>query len=72
MFGMRYAIDVAFLDDAHRVVAVVSRLAPGRISPKVRDATSVLELPAGTIERAGLVIGARLEIADAASDAAAG
>jgi uncharacterized membrane protein (UPF0127 family) len=72
MFGMRYAIDVVFLDDAHRVVALVSRLAPGRISPKVRDATSVLELPAGTIEHAGLDLGARLEILDSAAGAPAG
>ena len=64
MFGMRYTIDVVFLDDAHHVVALVSDLAPGRISPKVRDATSVLELPAGTIARSGLAVGARLEITD--------
>ena len=63
MFGMRYAIDVVFLDDSHRVVGLTSDLAPGRISPKVREATSVLELPAGTIARAGLVTGAQLEIA---------
>jgi uncharacterized membrane protein (UPF0127 family) len=64
MFGMRYAIDVVFLDDAHRVVGLTPDLQPGRISPKVREATSVLELPAGTITRAGLVTGAQLEIAD--------
>jgi hypothetical protein len=62
MFGMRYAIDVVFLDDAHRVVGLTTALAPGRISPKVPEATSVLELPAGTIERIGLVPGAQLEI----------
>ena len=67
MFGMRYAIDVVFLDAAHRVVALVSQLEPGRISPKVRDATSVLELPAGTIGRTGLANGAHLEIEAAAS-----
>jgi hypothetical protein len=66
MFGMRYAIDVVFLDDGHRVVGLVSGLAPGRVSPKVREATSVLELPAGTIARHGLAAGARLEIAAAA------
>jgi uncharacterized membrane protein (UPF0127 family) len=72
MFGMRYAIDVVFLDDAHRVVALVSRLAPGRISPKIPHATSVLELPAGTIEHAGLALGASLEIADSADVTPAG
>jgi uncharacterized membrane protein (UPF0127 family) len=65
MFGMRYAIDVVFLDDALRVVGLTSELQPGRISPKIREATSVLELPAGTIARTGLLAGAQLEIAGA-------
>jgi hypothetical protein len=67
MFGMRYAIDVVFLDDTHRVVGLTPDLQPGRISPKVREATSVLELPAGTIAGTGLVAGAQLEIVDAAA-----
>ena len=71
MFGMRYAIDVVFLDDRHHVVHVVSDLAPGRISPKVNGATSVLELPAGTIARLGLTAGARLEIESIPSGGAA-
>ena len=62
MFGMRYAIDVAFLDDEHRVVRTISRLAPGAVSPRVPEATSVLELPEGTISRTALGEGARIEI----------
>ncbi len=62
MIGMRYAIDVIFLDDAHRIVRTIEGLAPGKISPKVGDATSVLELPAGTLARTGLTTGARIEI----------
>lgn len=54
MFGMRYAIDVVFLDDAARVVGLTAELAPWRVSPLVRAAASVLELPAGTIARTGL------------------
>lgn len=60
--GMRYAIDVVFLDEAGRVVDVVRGLAPGRFSRRVVEATSVLELPAGTVERSGLVPGAQLVI----------
>jgi uncharacterized membrane protein (UPF0127 family) len=63
MFGMRYAIDVVFLDDGLNVVGLVSELRPGRVSPKVARATSVLELPAGTIGRLALVEGTRLDIA---------
>jgi protein-S-isoprenylcysteine O-methyltransferase Ste14/uncharacterized membrane protein (UPF0127 family) len=62
MIGMRYAIDVAFLDDERRVVHAIPALAPGKISPRVPAATSVLELPIGTIARSGLAEGARVEI----------
>jgi len=62
MFGMRYAIDVVFLDDERRVRRTVSALAPGTISPRVPEASSVLELPAGTVTRVGLVEGAQIDI----------
>jgi uncharacterized protein len=62
MFGMRYAIDAVFLDDAGRVLRVVHALQPNRISPRVKGATSLLELPAGTAARVGLVEGAQVEI----------
>lgn len=62
MFGMRYAIDVVFLDEGLRVVGAVSELAPNRISPKVGRAESVLELPVGSIARSGLVEGTELAI----------
>jgi hypothetical protein len=62
MFWMRYPIDVVFLDEAHQVVALTPHLRPWRISPLVRQATSVIELPAGTVSRTGLAVGARLAI----------
>jgi protein-S-isoprenylcysteine O-methyltransferase Ste14/uncharacterized membrane protein (UPF0127 family) len=63
MIGMRYAIDVAFLDDDLRVVRIVSALAPGRFSPRVKGATSALELPAGRLAAVGVSEGGRIEIA---------
>jgi uncharacterized protein len=62
MIGMRYAIDVAFLDDDLRVVGTIADLRPGRLSPKIGAATSVLELPAGTLAALGIASGARLAI----------
>jgi protein-S-isoprenylcysteine O-methyltransferase Ste14/uncharacterized membrane protein (UPF0127 family) len=62
MFGMRYALDLVFLDDAGRVLRLVHALAPNRISPQVVGATSVLELPAGTLERTTLAEGDLVEI----------
>ena len=62
MFGMRYPIDVVFVDADQRVVGLTSDLQPGRVSPKFAGATSVLELPAGTIARTGLAVGTQLAI----------
>jgi len=63
MLGMRYAVDLVFLDADGRVLRLVHALAPNRLSPRVAGATSVLELPAGTLTRAGVGEGVRLEIA---------
>ena len=63
MLGMRYPLDVVFLDDELIVVRAIPGLAPGRVSPRITRASSVLELPAGTLERAGLAEGARVAIA---------
>src|SRR5436305_12171672 len=62
MIGMRYPIDVAFLDDRLQILRTISALPPGTVSPRVAGATSVLELPAGTLAETGLKEGARVEI----------
>jgi len=62
MLGMKYPIDVAFLDRAGRVVGVCHRLAPGARSPFVRAARSALELPAGTLAAAGVTEGDTLTL----------
>lgn len=49
-FGMRFAIDAVFLNRENRVVAVVERLQPHRLTRLYRDAASVIELPAGKID----------------------
>ena len=62
MIGMRYPIDVAFLDDELHILRTISALRPGKVSPRVAGATSVLELPAGTLAETGLKEGARMAI----------
>jgi uncharacterized protein len=47
-FGMRFPIDLVYLDRRHRVVKTRSHVRPWRLSGSLR-AHSVLELPAGTI-----------------------
>jgi uncharacterized membrane protein (UPF0127 family) len=59
-FGMKFAIDVVFLDRDLRVRRLVPVLAARRISVCLR-ASSVLELVAGAIERSNTRVGDRLE-----------
>lgn len=50
-FGMRIAIDVAYLDATGVVLRVSRRMLPARLGPLVRGVRDVLELPAGTLEQ---------------------
>lgn len=47
--GMRFAMDVLFLDAEGRVLRQVANLRPWRFCGPVRDARTVIELPAGTL-----------------------
>jgi uncharacterized membrane protein (UPF0127 family) len=59
-FGVRFALDVAFLDRGMRVLSVV-RLRPWRLTmPRLR-ATQTLEAKAGCFERWTLRVGDELE-----------
>jgi uncharacterized protein len=49
-FGMRFPIDLLFLDREQRVVSLISCLVPNRITAFYRSAVSVLELPAGSLD----------------------
>jgi uncharacterized membrane protein (UPF0127 family) len=60
MLGMSYAIDVVFLSKAMEIVRVIPELKPWRLSPVVKGAYQVLELPVGTISRFALVPGNKL------------
>ncbi len=48
-FGMRFSIDVIFLNRENAVIAVKKGVAPNRLTAVHARATSVLELPAGVI-----------------------
>jgi len=61
-FGMRFPIDVVFLDGAHRVMCIQERLRPFRISRLHLSAHSVLELAPGTVEKSRTQPGDELEI----------
>jgi uncharacterized protein len=61
MIGMKFPIDVVFLDSANRVVATYERLAPGRRTQWHRAARTALELPAGTLAATGTMTGDLIE-----------
>src|SRR5436305_1794196 len=60
-FGMRFAIDVVFLDRAYRILKLAACVPPRRIRVCIR-AFSTLELPAGVIRSLGLATGMQLRV----------
>lgn len=59
-FFMRFSIDVVYLSADRTVVKTCSRLKPFRFSAGGRRADSVLELPAGFLDRSEMVVGEKL------------
>jgi len=60
--GMKFPIDVVFLDKENRVVGLAKTLRPNRISRFYSSASSVIELPAGTIDAADMAKGDHIEV----------
>jgi len=60
--GMKFPIDVVFLNRKNFVLAIVPSMAPYRISRIELRAYSVLELPNGTIKKSQTEVGDQLEI----------
>lgn len=59
-FGMKFTIDVLYLDKKKKVVKMRPRMVKRRISFCL-TASSVLELPEGVIEKTGTKVGDELE-----------
>ena len=60
-FGMRFPIDVAFLDRRLRVKRIYHQLVPWRWTRFVWGARSVLELAGGVLARTGTEVGDELQ-----------
>ena len=65
MYGMRYALDVAFLTSEGRVVKLYPGLPPSHRSRVHSDAIAALELPAGRLGETGTEIGDEIRFAPA-------
>jgi uncharacterized protein len=61
-FGMRFPIDVAYLDGDLRILHVIESMKPGRIGRLSLRTETVLELPAGTLAATETRKGDGLEI----------
>jgi protein-S-isoprenylcysteine O-methyltransferase Ste14/uncharacterized membrane protein (UPF0127 family) len=61
-FGMKYPIDVLFLDKENTILKQISELPPNKVTKVLHFAKSVLELAPGTIQRYNIETGDRLEI----------
>ena len=61
-FGMRFPIDVAFLDRNLRIKRIYHQLAPFRLTTFVWGAKSVLELPSGSLANTSTTVGDELQI----------
>lgn len=65
-FGLRFAIDALFLDREGRALCIASHVRPCRVRGPVWGAKTVVELPAGALEKAGVRLGERFEITNGA------
>ena len=61
-FGMKYSVDVLFLDKQGYVVHLIQELRPNKMTKIVSSARSVLELPAGSISEHEIEVGIKLSI----------
>lgn len=59
-FGMRYPIDVLFVDKNHKIVKIVDEMGAGKGS-MASGGSYVVELPAGTARQAACTVGDILE-----------
>lgn len=64
---MRFAIDVAMLDDDGRVLDILPEMRPWRIAPHVQGTQSIVETVAGVLTTR-LRVGVRTQVAPACDD----
>ena len=60
--GMRFSIDVLFLDEDGRVIHLICALKPYQISPLIGNSAMVLELPAGILQETGTEVDDWIEV----------
>jgi uncharacterized membrane protein (UPF0127 family) len=64
-FGMRFAIDVIYVEDHDVVLHAIAELSPWHEGPVEPRCAAVIELPAGTIAATGTTVGDQLALTPA-------
>lgn len=59
--GMKYAIDIIFLDNQDKIVKLINDMPSGKFS-LCSESRYVVELPAGTIEATGTTVGDKISL----------
>ena len=62
MLGMRFPLDVLYLDRSGTVLKALPELQPGQFGPLVWRSHLAVELPAGSIAATGTEVGDRVEL----------
>ncbi len=60
--GMRFPIDVAFVDQSGRILRMIHSMKPYRISPLVWNSAMVLEMPEGALRKSGTQVGDQIAL----------
>lgn len=60
-FFMNYSIDVLYLSEGYEVVGIEEHIRPGKVGKIYAQARSVVELPAGSIQKANIRVGHKLQ-----------
>ncbi len=60
-FFMNYSIDVVHIDAKYRIVGLEKHMNPGKLGAVFPHSESVIEMPAGSIEQNGLLIGSTVQ-----------
>jgi uncharacterized protein len=66
-FGMRYAIDVLYLNRQHTILKVVQQLLPNRLSGCLK-ASQVIELAGGVTAQLGIKTGMKLSLSETSTN----
>lgn len=57
MFGMKIPLSVWFVDKEGVICHIIDEITPGKTSPRVKAAYSVLEFPSGWAQQMGVKVG---------------